>query len=72
MLSLIPDLWAYGLVKQWHTPEKWPLVYLCVTIPIFLVSLLAGKGVHSLTEKLLNLFPAWKNVDMKKTKGRLR
>ena len=72
MLSLIPDLWAYGLVKQWHTPGKWPLVYLCITIPIFLVSLLAGKAIHSLTQKILSLFPGWNRIDTKKEKGRLR
>lgn len=59
MLSLIPDLWAYGLVPQWHTPEKWPVLYLCVTIPIFLVSLLAGKCVHTLAEKLVRLLPGF-------------
>ena len=55
MLSLIPDLWAYNLVKQWHSPDKYLLVYLCVTIPIFIVSLLAGKLVHTLAEKTYKL-----------------
>lgn len=55
ILSLIPDLWAYNLVKQWHSPDKYLLVYLCVTIPIFIVSLLAGKLVHTLAEKTYKL-----------------
>lgn len=55
MLSLIPDLWAYKLVKQWHTPGKYLLVYLCVTIPIFITALLAGKLVHTLAEKIYRL-----------------
>ncbi len=59
MLSLIPDLWAYGLVKQWHDPARWPLVYLCVTIPIFITSLLAGKLVHIAAAKLTMLLPGF-------------
>lgn len=68
MLSLIPDLWAYGLLKQWHTPEKWPLLYLCVTIPIFIVSLLAGKAVHTLSGKLVSLLPGFRQQDQAKYK----
>ncbi len=60
MLSLIPDLWAYGLVKQWHTPSHWLLVYICVTIPIFVTSLLAGKLVHTLAKKLTALLPGFR------------
>lgn len=61
MLSLIPDLCVYGLVRQWHTPEKWWLVYLCVTIPIFLVSLLAGKLVHTLAMKITSWLPGFRS-----------
>lgn len=53
ILSRLLDVWVYGLVPQWHTPEKYPLVFLCITIPIFLVSLCAGKLVNWLTGKLL-------------------
>lgn len=60
MLSLIPDLWAYGLVSQWHTPRKWPLVYLCVTIPIFLTSLLAGKLIHTLAGRITRCLPGFR------------
>ena len=70
MLSLIPDLWAYGLVKQWHSPEKWPLVYLCVTIPIFIVSLLAGKAVHALSGKIVGLLPGFWEKDHGKFKAK--
>lgn len=67
MLSLIPDLWAYGLVPQWHMPAKWPLLYLCVTIPNFLVSLLVGKGIHKLTGKLVGLLPGFRRTHLKNT-----
>ncbi len=60
MLSLIPDLWAYGFVRQWHNPKQWLLVYLCVTIPIFVVSLLAGRLVHGLAKKLTALIPGFR------------
>lgn len=59
MLSLIPDLWAYKLLTQWHTPEKWPLLYVCVTVPIFVVSLLAGKLMHTLALRLTGLLPGF-------------
>ncbi len=60
MLSLIPDLWAYGFVRQWHNPKQWLLVYVCVTIPIFIVSLLAGRLVHGLAKKLTALIPGFR------------
>lgn len=52
MLTLIPDLWLYPMVKQWHKPEKWILVYVCVTIPIFFFALFAGKLIHTASEKI--------------------
>lgn len=52
MLTLIPDLWLYPLVKQWHKPEKWILVYVCVTIPIFFFGIIAGKLVHMVADKI--------------------
>ena len=54
ILSRLLDVWVYGLVPQWHRPEKYPLVFLFVTIPIFVLSLLAGKAVHTLTLKIVN------------------
>ena len=53
ILSWLLDNWAYKQLPQWHTPEKYPLLFVTVTIPIFVVSLLAGKGVHCLTGLLL-------------------
>lgn len=54
ILSRLLDVWVYGLVPQWHRPEKYPLVFLCVTIPVFVISLLAGKAVHTLTLKIVH------------------
>ena len=53
ILSRLLDVWVYALLPQWHTPEKYPLLFVCVTIPIFILSLLAGKGVNSLTGLLM-------------------
>lgn len=47
ILSRLFDVWIYGEVRQWHTPKKYPLIFLCVTIPVFITSLLAGKVVHT-------------------------
>lgn len=46
ILSRLLDVWVYELVKPWHTPEKYPLIFLCVTIPVFLFAVVAGKCVH--------------------------
>lgn len=60
MLTLIPDLWLYPMVRQWHKPEYWPLVYVCITIPIFLFAIISGKLVHTaaqwISNKLFRLF----------------
>ena len=53
ILSRLLDVWVYDLVPQWHTPEKYPLLFLCVTVPIFILALLAGKGVNLLTQLLM-------------------
>ncbi len=54
ILSRLLDVWVYGLVPQWHTPEKYPLIFLCITIPVFVISLLAGKGLHSLSVAIVS------------------
>ena len=52
LLSRLLDVWGYDLLPQWHTPECYPLLFICVTIPVFLCSILAGKAVHTLAAKL--------------------
>lgn len=56
ILSRLFDVWIYDTVPQWHTPEKYPLIFLCITIPVFVISLLAGKLVNMasgwITDKL--------------------
>lgn len=52
LLSIVLDRSFYELLPQWHSPEKYPLLFLCVTIPIFLISILSGRLVHGLSGKL--------------------
>lgn len=60
ILSRLLDVWIYGTVQQWHSPERYPLIFLCITIPVFITSLLAGKAVNHLsgiiTRKLWRIF----------------
>lgn len=50
ILSRLLDVWVYARFPQWHSPEKYPLLFLCVTIPIFIASVLMGKLIHTPVE----------------------
>lgn len=52
LISRLFDVWLYGCFPQWHTPERYPLIYVCVTIPIFIISILCGKLLHSISVQL--------------------
>lgn len=52
LLSLVLDGSLYALLKQWHNPQDYPLLFVCVTVPIFLISIAAGRGVHALAARL--------------------
>ncbi len=64
LLSKIFDIWTYPLVKQWHTPDKLWLVFLVVTVPTFICTLLLGKLVSSAANAISNRIPWYQ----KKTK----
>ena len=68
LLSKIFDLWTYPLVKQWHTPEKFWLVFLVITVPTFIGSLLLGKLVSSAANTISNRIPWYR----KKTKEQIK
>ena len=68
LLSKIFDLWTYPLVKQWHTPEKFWLVFLVITVPTFIFSLLLGKLVSSAANTISNWIPWYR----KKTKEQIK
>ena len=52
LLSHLFDAWCYKLVAQWHDPEQYWRVFLCVTVPIFLVSVLLGALLDKITRFL--------------------
>ncbi len=68
ILSRLLDVWVYGLVPQWHTPEKYPLIFLCITIPVFVTSLLAGKALHSLSVTIVGKISNRKRFALTKQK----
>ena len=47
LLSHLLDGWVYTAIPAWRTPKNYPAAYLCLTIPIYLISLLAGKLLHA-------------------------
>lgn len=53
LLSRIIDCSIYAMLPQWHSPEKYPLLFLSVTIPNYVISILAGKAVHMLAWKIV-------------------
>lgn len=57
ILSRLFDVWVYARFPQWHHPEKYWLGFLCITLPIFFISLLLGKAVHTLAVWLVQRFP---------------
>ena len=52
LLSLVLDASVYSVFKQWHSPEHYPMLFVCATIPIFLISLTTGRAVHALSQRL--------------------
>lgn len=48
ILSRLFDVWVYAAFPQWHHPEKYLLGFVSITVPIFIVSILLGKAVHTL------------------------
>lgn len=62
ILSRLLDVWVYGLVPQWHTPAKYPLIFVCITIPVFILSLLVGKWVHTTSVAIIDEIRSFKTV----------
>lgn len=56
ILSRLFDVWIYGKFPQWHEPKYYPLILLVITVPVFLCSILMGKGTHALVELILKPF----------------
>lgn len=55
ILSRLLDVWVYDLLKQWHAPEKYWLLFICVTVPVFIFAVVSGKLVHGMAQWLMAL-----------------
>lgn len=49
ILSRLFDVWIYGKFSFWHSPGRYILIFICVTIPVFLICTVAGHYVHKLS-----------------------
>ena len=61
LLSKAFDIWTYPLVKQWHRPDKFWLVFLVITVPTFICTLLLGKLVSVAADAISNQIPWYKH-----------
>ena len=48
ILSRLFDVWIYGKFSFWHSPGKYILIFICVTVPVFLLCTAVGHYVHKL------------------------
>lgn len=48
ILSRLLDVWLYDTLGGWHSPEYYPLLFLCVTVPIYFISVVSGKLTHDM------------------------
>ena len=67
LLSYLLDVWVYDRFAMWHRPECYLLLIAAVTVPIWLCSILMGKGTHWVVEKLMPLFGKLRLPDFAKT-----
>lgn len=52
LLSHLLDNWCYKLFSQWSTPKMYGLLFVCVTVPIFIVSILLGVPLEKIAKWL--------------------
>lgn len=53
LLSHLLDAWCYRLAEGWREPAQYAKLFLCVTLPIYAVSLLGGAVLNWLTERTI-------------------
>lgn len=53
LLSHLLDGWIYLAIPAWRKPEKYLVAYCCLTIPIFLASILMGRLLHGIVNQIL-------------------
>ncbi|MBR2889831.1 MAG: acyltransferase family protein [Oscillospiraceae bacterium] len=52
LLSYLLDAWCYRLIPQWRTPDHYGLMFLGVTVPIFLAAVLMGWILERVANRL--------------------
>ncbi len=53
LLCHLFDAWVYDLYPQYKNPEKYILMFICVTVPIYLASVFSGIILQTLTNLIL-------------------
>lgn len=53
LLSSVLDSYCYRLVPQWKNPDEYYLIFICVTIPIYIVSIFAGVILQKITDLIV-------------------
>ncbi|MGM9600438.1 MAG: acyltransferase [Faecousia sp.] len=51
LFSHLFDAWCYKLFTGWRNPEQYTLIFFCITVPIFLVSILSGALLERLIKR---------------------
>ena len=59
LLSHLLDAWVYRLVPGWHSPARYWLAVLFVTVPVFWASLGMGRLLHKMTESQDHRLSRW-------------
>lgn len=52
LLSHLFDAWCYKLLPSWRIPDRYALVFFCITLPIFIVSVLLGAMLERISNRL--------------------
>ena len=53
LLSHLLDAWCYGVFPQWRMPAYYLLQFLVITVPIYIMSILAGSVLEQLAGRVL-------------------
>ncbi len=56
LLSHLLDAWAYSCFPAWKNPQGYPKLFVSVTVPIFLVSVLSGKALSALVSAAIKWY----------------
>ncbi len=56
LLSRLFDVWVYDAAPAaWRKPDKYWLCFLLISLPIYFISILLGKAVHTIAVKLCGI-----------------